>query len=1190
MKKLLTALALLLASALHAHAQTASFYLLKDASSPQSSFNMLLWNNGSGKSSPVSVSSDANGSPLSGTIGTTNPNGTALFVQGATGGVPVLTAFSAPQHVVCDSGCSSGGGGAVNITQILGAAPSATNPLWIQPGTGASFGVTGTFWQATQPISAASLPLPTGAATQSTLASVLSALGSPMQTTGGSVTANAGTNLNTSGLAIETGGNLANIYAAIGNSVSPAANTLQARLVTLNTTLGSPFQSGGSIGNTSFGISGTLPAFAATPTVNLGTLNGAATAANQTSVTGTVVGGTAATNSLLAGGVYNSTPITVTNAQQAALQIDANGFLKVNVVLGGGGSATFGASFPSTGVALGMTQGGLLTAITGTSGNLNVQCANCSGSGVSTADQAAFTAGASLFAGGGGFYQTTATSNALTNGQQGMWQLTANRAGFVNLRNAAGTEIGTSSNPVQVTLANTGSNATAVKVDGSGVTQPVSGTVTANSGTNLNTSLLALETGGNLATLAGAVTSSKLQDNIAQINGVTPLMGNGVTGTGSQRVTIASDNTAFSVNATLSAETTKVIGTVNQGTSPWVISGTVTANAGTNLNTSALALETGGNLATIVTNTGHIPAQGQALAAASLPVVLTAAQIITLTPPAAITGFALDTSVGTTNTDIGPPGATACATDTGSCSINALAQRLAQRLTTINTTLNSPFQAGGSIGNTSFAATQVTAANLNATVVGTGTFATQSAVTAASGAFSSGSLASGAMVDLIASQTPVAPATATATKGLLAGGTYTSTQPTLTTTQQAALAFTSRNAVIVAPGADNFAVQATLSAETTKVIGTVNQGTSPWVISGAVTGTFYQATQPVSIASGQVASGAVASGAYASGSLASGAMVDLTNLSTPISPTTATATKGILLGTQYNSTQATFTNGQQGTLQSTSRGALMVGTGADTFNVTVNAALPAGTNLMGKVGIDQTTVGTTNGVSLAQIGSTTVSTGTGAQGAGAQRVTVATDTATVAGSASIPAGTNLMGKVGIDQTTPGTTNAVQANVASGGIASGAVASGAIASGAVASGAIASGAFAAGSFLNATAADPCMFQAKTNLAISQNGTSSVQLVALSGSTSIYVCSISLVAAGATTVAITTGTGTACVTGNAAVIGSTTANIANSMSFAANGGMTMGNGGGTVAKGASSSELCMVLGTSVYVSGNLTYVQQ
>lgn len=42
----------------------------------------------------------------------------------------------------------------------------------------------------------------------------------------------------------------------------------------------------------------------------------------------------------------------------------------------------------------------------------------------------------------------------------------------------------------------------ALKVDGSGVTQPVSGTVTANAGTNLNTSALALETGGNLATIA----------------------------------------------------------------------------------------------------------------------------------------------------------------------------------------------------------------------------------------------------------------------------------------------------------------------------------------------------------------------------------------------------------------------------------------------------------------------------------------------------------------------------------------------------------------------------------------------------------------------------------------------------------------------------------------------------------------
>lgn len=46
--------------------------------------------------------------------------------------------------------------------------------------------------------------------------------------------------------------------------------------------------------------------------------------------------------------------------------------------------------------------------------------------------------------------------------------------------------------------------------------------------------------------------------------------------------------------------------------------------------------------ADIETNTANIPPLGQALAAASVPVVLTAAQLTTLTPPAAITGFALE--------------------------------------------------------------------------------------------------------------------------------------------------------------------------------------------------------------------------------------------------------------------------------------------------------------------------------------------------------------------------------------------------------------------------------------------------------------------------------------------------------------------------------------------------------------------
>lgn len=67
--------------------------------------------------------------------------------------------------------------------------------------------------------------------------------------------------------------------------------------------------------------------------------------------------------------------------------------------------------------------------------------------------------------------------------------------------------------------------------------------------------------------------------------------------------------------------------------------------------------------------------------------------------------------------------------------------------------------------------------------------------------------------------------------------------------------------------------------------------------------------------------------------------------------------------------------------------------------VAIGTALPAGTALLGKVGIDQTTPGTTNLVSIGTNG-------------------------TVAINAALPAGTNLLGKTGIDQTTPGTTNKV----------------------------------------------------------------------------------------------------------------------------------------------------------------------
>lgn len=152
-------------------------------------------------------------------------------------------------------------------------------------------------------------------------------------------------------------------------------------------------------------------------------------------------------------------------------------------------------------------------------------------------------------------------------------------------------------------------------------------------------------------------------------------------------------------------------------------------------------------------------------------------------------------------------------------------------------------------------------------------------------------------------------------------------------------------------------------------------------------------------------------------------------------------------------------------------------------NVLINASLPAGSNIIGSVSIDQTTPGTTNGVEIvaalpagantigavtqasgpwtvtgsgtagsaaagvvsiqgiasmtpvqvdysgsgtgsvnvAQFGGNNVVTGTGTGGNGIPRVTVSSDS-----TLGLVAGSAIVGKVGIDQTTPGTTNGVQA--------------------------------------------------------------------------------------------------------------------------------------------------------------------
>ncbi len=71
------------------------------------------------------------------------------------------------------------------------------------------------------------------------------------------------------------------------------------------------------------------------------------------------------------------------------------------------------------------------------------------------------------------------------------------------------------------------------------------------------------------------ITPSGTQDtNLVKVGGAAITLGQKAMAT-SLPVVIASDQASIPVAATLTAETTKVIGTVNQGTSPWVVSGII---------------------------------------------------------------------------------------------------------------------------------------------------------------------------------------------------------------------------------------------------------------------------------------------------------------------------------------------------------------------------------------------------------------------------------------------------------------------------------------------------------------------------------------------------------------------------------------------------------------------------------------
>jgi hypothetical protein len=296
---------------------------------------------------------------------------------------------------------------------------------------------------------------------------------------------------------------------------------------------------------------------------------------------------------------------TGTKTGQLPTALDGSGFLKVHEQ---GTAAISASSLPlPTGAAQDatLTGGTMTTRVTDGTNTATVKAASTAAGAtdkalvvaVSPNNSVAITA-ASL-----PLPSTAATDASVTGLQVAQASTTSGQKGTLvqgAVTTAAPTYTTAQTSPLSLTTTGL------LRVDGSGVTQPVSGTVTTTPPANASTNVAQLA-GTTTDTNSGTKSAGTLRVviatdqpqltnkllvtpdsvalpanqsvNVSQINGVTPLMGNGTTGTGSQRVTVASDNTPFAVKTDqtthgttdlVAADLTKIAGTatsVNQGAS-----------------------------------------------------------------------------------------------------------------------------------------------------------------------------------------------------------------------------------------------------------------------------------------------------------------------------------------------------------------------------------------------------------------------------------------------------------------------------------------------------------------------------------------------------------------------------------------------------------------------------------------------
>lgn len=322
----------------------------------------------------------------------------------------------------------------------------------------------------------------------------------------------------------------------LGDITTPAAGTVNARLGQIVTALGSPFQAGGSIGNTFFGA-------------RLQDANGAAfgTAGNPVYVLG---GGGGSTVTAPAG-TSSTTAVPVQSVTGGALALDttANALFKA------------GQSIGNTAFGISGTLPAFAAAPTVNLGTLGTKTSANSLSIVIATDGPGSSAGTPLYTTATGGSSGTVAQSSTSSGQAGMLSQGA-------VTTSAPSYTTGNTNPFSLTTAG------ALRVDGSGATQPVSGTGTfatqvTSSALPAGAATSALQTTGNtsLSTLAGTVatTGAAAPTTAQQISGVTPAGTTKALATGALGGLLPGQGTPTSTRTTLTASTITTIDIARTG-------------------------------------------------------------------------------------------------------------------------------------------------------------------------------------------------------------------------------------------------------------------------------------------------------------------------------------------------------------------------------------------------------------------------------------------------------------------------------------------------------------------------------------------------------------------------------------------------------------------------------------------------